>query len=252
MMDDAVYEFITDSRQKKNIGISAKKKKGSVMGPRGCRLPSDSLTRKEIEKMNGEVKKYDMNGPVKYNEFKTWPEDIQREYLRNLVGKYSVAKFRVAEMLGISDPTMYQLCKGVGFKFPLNGGNDKTNIPAWEAFLSGGEKTQAEREDDTIAAIQRWYAGKTSESVGKVYEKQEDWEEYGAKRRSGRYPMCVGLRNADLENGENESDEHKTPFAVMEGTVNVEINDWASLFEFLSGIDISGGAIVDVSVKSLR
>lgn len=85
-MTDAEYLFKTDCAEKKRIARSANNKNRFGKGP--VKLPSDNLSKKEIRKMSGDVKNYNMNKPVPLRVFKTWPLDIQQQYLDKLKERF--------------------------------------------------------------------------------------------------------------------------------------------------------------------
>lgn len=88
-MKNEEYVFYQDIKEKKSAARGAFHKKGGSKSKK-CTLPSDYLTKKEREKMNGEVKTWKMNKFYIWQEFKQMPDDIQEAYLVSLVGKYKV------------------------------------------------------------------------------------------------------------------------------------------------------------------
>ena len=88
-MTDAEYLFKQDIREKKTTGYGAKHKKASVKGPKGCRMPSDNLTKKEKEAMNGEIVSWSPKAFYTWEEFKAFPDRIQKEYLLAICKRYS-------------------------------------------------------------------------------------------------------------------------------------------------------------------
>lgn len=87
-MTDAEYLFKQDIKEKKAAGRGAFHKKASVKGPRGCRMPSDYLTRKEKNAMNGEVVTWSPKAYYAWEEFKAFPNNIQHDYLKAMCEKY--------------------------------------------------------------------------------------------------------------------------------------------------------------------
>lgn len=69
------------------------------------KFPSDYLSKKEKEKMNGEVKTFKMNQPISWEEFKTYPDDIKRQYIRALRMRFQVPDKLIAEMMGVPKST---------------------------------------------------------------------------------------------------------------------------------------------------
>lgn len=96
-MTDAAYVFHQDIREKKNIKNSANKKNRTGKGP--VRFPSDYLTKKEIETMNGECRSWNMEKFYSWDEFKKMPEDIQIRYVNYLLNKYNCAIKTLSEVV---------------------------------------------------------------------------------------------------------------------------------------------------------
>lgn len=75
----------------------------------GVKFPSDYLSKKEKNKMNGEIKVYKMNEPITYAEFKEYPDDLKKQYVNNLREKFDVSDTAIAEMMGIDKRTLNRL-----------------------------------------------------------------------------------------------------------------------------------------------
>jgi hypothetical protein len=148
-MTDERYVFEQDVREKKRTarGYHNKVRQGGRI-----KLPSDYLTRKEKEMLNGEVSSYRMNAPITWDEFKSMPSDIRAEYLNGLIERYSAPCGWIAEMMGTSQKTLriYAYEAGVGFK-QQSGRAIKKLRPAWDAFLNGEtiEETTTETSNET-------------------------------------------------------------------------------------------------------
>lgn len=79
-------------------------------GKRGrVKFPSDYLSKKEKNKMNGEIKVYKMNEPITYAEFKEYPDDLKKQYVNNLREKFDVSDTAIAEMMGVNNRTLSKL-----------------------------------------------------------------------------------------------------------------------------------------------
>lgn len=147
-MKDEEYLFQTDCREKKNVANSARYKRGHTGRGGKVRFPSDSLTKKEKEAMNGECKSYKLNEPMKWAEFKAMPLDIQEQYLRLLRTTYSVPWTEVEKMMGVARcvVTRYMQSRGVEIGGRLFWNSSQKE--KWFAFLKGvphsGVETQAE------------------------------------------------------------------------------------------------------------
>lgn len=83
-MTDESYVFYSDIREKKKTATGARHvKRGSRS--KKCTLPSDYLSRKEIEKMNGEATTVKLNEPMSWNEFIHLSKNLQEHYLNHLI-----------------------------------------------------------------------------------------------------------------------------------------------------------------------
>ena len=135
-MTDKKFVFVSDCADKKRTarGIHNKRihagKGGKVI------FPSDYLTRKELEFMNGEVKTYSLNRPMRWKEFKLLPDDLRREYIENLQKRFGVMQKDLAVMFGVSVNSVGLETKKLGIKFPHRGGWANTNNGGFRAFCA--------------------------------------------------------------------------------------------------------------------
>lgn len=113
-------DFDYDCMQKKRIAMGAfahiNRKRG------GGSLPSDTLTEKQRKEKNGQVKSYNITRPMPWHEFKAMPDDLQREFLRNMQSFGGTAKW-LAEEMGASDQTIRAYAERVGAPFRRGGRN---------------------------------------------------------------------------------------------------------------------------------
>lgn len=109
-MDDFNY----DCMQKKRVASGARHmKRGSKS--KKCYLPSDMLTPAQIKKKNGKVIKMDMTKPTSFNDFKTWPTDIQKEYLMRYVNEFGCTITDLAALLNVYHSTLRKHMVDIGF-----------------------------------------------------------------------------------------------------------------------------------------
>lgn len=113
-------DFDYDCMQKKRIAMGAfahiNRKRG------GCSLPSDTLTEKQRKEKKGEVKSYNITRPMPWYEFKAMPEDLKREFFRNMQSFGGTAKW-LAEDMGASAQTIIAYAERVGAPFRRGGRN---------------------------------------------------------------------------------------------------------------------------------
>lgn len=115
-------DFDYDCMQKKRVARGAfahiNRKRG------GCSLPSDALTEKQRKEKNGEVKSYNIARPMPWHEFKAMPEDLKREFFRNMQSFGGTAKW-LAEEMNACDATISREAELVGAPFRRGGRNEK-------------------------------------------------------------------------------------------------------------------------------
>lgn len=97
-MKDEEFIFRQEVREKKRIGAGAFHKKNGSKSKK-CTLPSDHLTRKEKEKLNGECKSWNLKAFYTWDEFRKMPEDIQLEYVNSLINRYDCGLATISKIL---------------------------------------------------------------------------------------------------------------------------------------------------------
>lgn len=133
-MSEAEKVFRQTSKERKLSGAThrvsgAKSKK--------CKLPSDGMTRKEWEKMNGECKTFALNAPTTYAILRLQDMDIQKTYVNRMIEMYGVSMRRFCTMLHTTPSTFSSELADLFPRtdHPHDGVNkEKTN--AWNEFLT--------------------------------------------------------------------------------------------------------------------
>ena len=105
-MTDEKYTFITDVTEKKRIARGAFNKRTHNGKGGKVRFPSDYLSNKERNKMNGEIREYRMNSPITYAEFKKYPDDLKKKYVKRLRDMFDVSNTDIAAMMGVKAKTL--------------------------------------------------------------------------------------------------------------------------------------------------
>ena len=140
-MTDEMHEFIQDCKEKKFTARSARNKRTHTGKGGRVRLPSDNLTKKEREAMNGKCVTYRMNEPITWEEFKTWPEEHQKNYILLLRKKYNIPDIELANMMGVSQFTISNKIFELGINVGKNGRKrtwDKEGFLAWRSGAKDG------------------------------------------------------------------------------------------------------------------
>lgn len=146
-MNDVEFILKEDIKEKKQAGRGCYHKKNGSKSKK-CRLPSDNLSKKEIKKMNGECKVYNLNKPMNYSNFCAMPVDLQIKYLEMLRDKFGANQTEISFMMGCNCATL----KSHKQRF-LNGKPEfkrytysRLDKDAWRRFING------EKAEDTVAA----------------------------------------------------------------------------------------------------
>lgn len=113
-LSDEKWDMIKDSIDKKNIAKSSRNRRSHCGKGGSVKFPSDYLTKKELNAMNGEVKSYRLNEPMTYEEFKQCPNDIKVMYIKALREKYHVPNNILAEAMKADYLSLCRLLKSLG------------------------------------------------------------------------------------------------------------------------------------------
>lgn len=96
-MTDEEYLFRQTELERKRIGYGDKHKKRG--GGRYVRLPSDHLTKKEREALNGECKTYKKKDFYTWEEFKELPSDLQVAWTNSIINRYGAGLETISEIV---------------------------------------------------------------------------------------------------------------------------------------------------------
>lgn len=132
------WELQKEQQEQKKTAASAFKKPRR----RGCRLPSDYLTKKQKNELNGEVKVMNIHKPMNYASFKTMPKELQEEYLTYLRDTFRAAISDIAKMMGCNASALsfyINHAKKTGLNVTFPRCPSKLDKEAWEKWLNGPE-----------------------------------------------------------------------------------------------------------------
>lgn len=134
-MKDEEYLYRSDVREKAITARSARRTRTHCGKGGAVKLPSDYLTRKELNAMNGEVKSYKLNDPMKWKEFKAMPDDVKVIYITAIRNRWNAPDTEIAKMLGVCKATIIRVIADLGLgKGKKAGGSrpwDKEGFYAW-------------------------------------------------------------------------------------------------------------------------
>lgn len=151
-MTDEKYVYTQDVREKKNIARSARHKRTHCGKGGAVKLPSDYLTPKELKAMNGEVKSYKLNQPMKWDEFKALPDDLKITYIKVLREKFNVPDCRIADMMGVHKVTFSHFVKTLGLSVGsrIRGKDTKWDESAWFSWVNGAPLPTADPVEESF------------------------------------------------------------------------------------------------------
>ena len=133
-------DFDYDVLQKKRTAAGARHMKRGSRSKR-CSLPSDNLTPAQLKRRNGPVSTYKLDAPMRWDDFKAMPVDLQKQYLTYLVETYGATNEMLGDMFYVH-PTYVGAVKkalGVVSHNPRRVIGEKKAIRdhMWAAFCNG-------------------------------------------------------------------------------------------------------------------
>lgn len=166
-MNDIEFILKEDIKKKKQAGSGYRYKKNGSKSKK-CSLPSDNLSKKEIEKMNGECKVYNLNKPMNYSNFCAMPFDLQIKYLETLRIKFGANQTDIAKMMNVAPSTLashrYKFLNNKPV-FPSSN-RPRLDKDAWNRFINGEETENAvETEQDEEVVSDTCGTDNTTESA---------------------------------------------------------------------------------------
>lgn len=153
-MTDGEYIFRTDTAEKKRTARGSFNRRTHAGKGGRVRMPSDYMTKKERDAMNGEVQSYNLSKPMKWEQFKLLTDDIKREYITSIVSKYDPQQSAISQMLNVAPNTLHMLCKRLGITF-RHSGCDKSRNDAFWAWVNGTNEVMQDvsEEPSPVAGI---------------------------------------------------------------------------------------------------
>lgn len=145
-MTDEEYIFRQTELERKRTARGDYNKKRQ--GGRHVRLPSDNLTRKERNDMNGECQTYKLSEPMTWHEFKKMPEDIRKEYILGLRERYDASTGMFCQMFGISKTGFWRELNALNIP-ATNVMPTKGSLAAWDEFLHPTPVEEPQTQEET-------------------------------------------------------------------------------------------------------
>ena len=156
-MTDEEFVFRQTERERKRDGRGTFNK--VRQGGRYVRFPSDNLTKKEKEKMNGMVSSYNFSKPLTWKQFIGMPDDLCQEYLNTLAERfYGVSTALIGESMGADSGRYGPYFSRHGLKTPVaKKMNRETFLKSddgkkWIRWLAGEEPIEEKPDVDVPVA----------------------------------------------------------------------------------------------------
>ena len=122
----------------------------------GGGMKNVSRTRAESQSMNGEVSVFELNKPQPYEVFSSWPDDIQKEYLKKLYWTHGGTLKKIGGLFGFSH--MWAKDKFDSLGIPTMSQNEanrdgRDRAKKWDAFIRGKTLLKDMVSADTFKAL---------------------------------------------------------------------------------------------------
>lgn len=152
-MNDIEFMLKEDIKKKKQAGSGYRYKKNGSKSKK-CTLPSDNLSKKELNKMNGECKVYNLSEKMSYSNFCAMPFDLQIKYLETLRDKFGASQVDIAKMMNVAPSTL----ASHRYKFlnnkPVFPSSNRSRLDkdAWNRFVNS-EKDENATETEPVEEV---------------------------------------------------------------------------------------------------
>ena len=151
-MTDERFTFVEQQREMKSAARGARHRVCGSKSKR-CTLPHEHLTPAQLRRRNGIMSTYTMNAPHTKAELSHWSQDLRREYLTGLMHRYCPTDSQLADMLGCSKSTVYNILTA----YSVSRGNHRqthAQRDAWLRFLSSDapERDESDVSPEAIPA----------------------------------------------------------------------------------------------------
>lgn len=96
---------------------------------------------------------YQMGEPMKWEQFKQMPPELQKQYISGLQERFGVNATSLSEMFGITALTVrrHAAANHLGLVFPVGKSMTKEQRASWNAFIGIAEETAPEQEEEAPA-----------------------------------------------------------------------------------------------------
>ena len=133
-------DFDYDVLQKTRIAAGSRHMRRGSRSKR-CFLPSDNLTPAQLKRRNGPVSTYKLDAPMRWDDFKAMPVDLQKQYLTYLVETYGATNEMLGDMFYVHPTYVGAVKKALGVvshnPHRVLGEKKAIRDHMWAAFCNG-------------------------------------------------------------------------------------------------------------------
>ena len=154
LMPDEQYVMISDSIEKKKIAHSSHNRKTHCGKGGRVKFPSDYLSKKELKAMNGDVKSYNLNRPMTWEEFRSMPQDLQIMYIKKLRNEFGVPDIVLSKAMGICKSSFSKAMRDLNLSLGKSAGatgkqwlHSEKSSKFYEYWNKFNKKEEAVKED---------------------------------------------------------------------------------------------------------
>lgn len=113
-------------------------------------------SKKEVNALHGEVSVFELNKPQPYEVFSSWPEDIQKEYLKKLYWTHGGTLKKIGGLFGFSHMWTKDKFDSLGIPTMSHAEANRTmldRVKKWDAFIRGKTLLKDMVSADTFKAL---------------------------------------------------------------------------------------------------
>ena len=220
LLPDEQYVMISDSIEKKKIAHSSHNRKTHCGKGGRVKFPSDYLSKKELKAMNGDVKSYNLNRPMTWEEFRSMPQDLQIMYIKKLRNEFGVPDIVLSKAMGVCKSSFSRAMSGLNLSLGKSAGaKGKQWLGSEKRFkfseywnkFSKEKDVEVDNVEDEAGIVEEDKVEDEDEVVKETYISKETSNDYmmddidisemdcganelfhyGTKYNSGRYPSTT-------------------------------------------------------------
>ena len=154
LLPDEQYVMISDSIEKKKIARSSHNRKTHCGKGGRIKFHSDYLSKKELKAMNGDVKSYNLNKPMTWEEFRSMPQDLQIMYIKKLRNEFGVPDIVLSKAMGVCKSNFSKAMRDLNLSLGKSAGatgkkwlNSEKSSKFYEYWNKFNKKEDAVEED---------------------------------------------------------------------------------------------------------